>query len=149
MSEKLVDCGNCVGACCRTGTQMELSLDEASFMLRGGSRLKTLQQPVEEESTVNIEHVIGVVLVDGVPHSQVKTSPVTLTAGHGLYQLEGDCGYLEKGVEVGPACTAYEDRPGICHAFDVGGVACLGLRQVRSETGNYPNWRPVELTTKA
>lgn len=149
MSEKLVDCHNCIGACCRTGTQLELSLEEASFMLRGGSRLKTLHQPVEEESTVEIEHVIGIRVIDGVPHAEVMTSPVRLTAGHGLYQLEGDCGYLEKDTELGPACTAYEDRPGICHAFEVGEAACRAMRKVRYETNNYPNWQPVELTTKA
>jgi Fe-S-cluster containining protein len=145
MSEKSteVNCGNCVGACCRAGTWMELTLEEVARMLRAGTKVQTLHQPVDAAGTVIIQRVIDTAIVDGQPMELVEDRPVSLTAGHGLYRLLVDCAFLEVG-EVGVTCTAYDDRPGLCRDFESGGEGCLEIRRATVAHGRFPDWQPVE-----
>lgn len=144
-----VTCGGCVGACCRKGTPMELTKYEAADLIEAGTKLKMLHRPVYSTQTVKIvRRLAEVVMVNGQPHAIEQTSPVTLTARHGLYELQGDCAYLQEGVDVGPVCTNYDNRPGICRDFEAGGEGCLDIRAARATQPRFAQWQPVEITAK-
>ena len=142
-----VSCGNCVGACCRGGLAMELTLEEVSEMLKAGNRFTTLHSPVHEEGPVRTRRLLGYTIIEGMACAIVDEDTHILTAGHGLYLLREDCVFLEKGKDS-PRCLAYEERPGICREFEMGGTGCLHAREDTYKTGRYPNWQPVELIEK-
>lgn len=142
-----ISCSSCVGACCRKGTMQELTAKEARFFRDNGNRLKTLYRPVTHTEVVSIELGHTVSIINGLPHKVVHSDFMTLTAGHGAYLMENDCAFLED-TTVGPKCTSYEDRPGICRDFTEGGFGCQQIREGRFKSGDYPDWQPVELIDK-
>lgn len=44
--------------------------------------------------------------------------------GDGLYTILGRCGLLDENNR----CTTYDDRPRVCHSFEVGSDACVTFR---------------------
>ena len=129
-SPEAISCQNCVAACCKGGLIVSLTMEEASFMLRGGNTLTTVAQPVGH----NRDDVIYPVSYDldglgrktWLVESERPYEP--LPAGFGRYILEGSCKYLvgtEGGIEL---CGVYEQRPKVCQDFMVGGEKCQILR---------------------
>lgn len=142
-----ISCSSCVGACCRKGTMQELTAREAKSFRDSGNQLRTLHRPVTHTGVVAIELGHTISIIDGIPHKLKHTESMMLTAGHGVYLMENDCVFLEE-VTEGPRCTSYEDRPGICRDFTVGGFGCQQVREGRFKSGDYPDWQPVELIDK-
>jgi Fe-S-cluster containining protein len=117
-------------------------------MLRARNKLKTLHQPVKKTGPVTTQQVVGLTEIAGGIGAVVYESTQTITEGHGLYVLLQDCVFLEEGT-VGVQCMAYEDRPGICRDYEEGGPACLDGRAITAQNGRFPDWQPVELSTKS
>lgn len=47
-----------------------------------------------------------------------------LKPGQGLYEMDGQCGYLQ----TNGSCGNYDDRPQVCSDFPTGSEACVRLR---------------------
>jgi len=143
-----VSCGNCVSACCRGKTEMELTRREVRFMKEGGNKLTKLHDPVDSTGKVRVQVDTGRrIMQNGVLCKVVVEQSMILTKGHGLYRLENDCTYLETDKNSA-ACTVYDKRPGICRDFKVGEQGCLRGREVIHASNRFPEWQPVELTTR-
>jgi Fe-S-cluster containining protein len=147
-SEQLVSCDNCVGACCRARTQLELNRREVRFMKAGGNKLIKIHEIIDKTQVVEVQIDTGRRrLEQGVLCKVVKVERVTLTGGYGLFMLENDCAYLDGG-EGSPKCKVYDNKPGICNEFEEGGPGCLAGRKIMHERGTFPEWQPIELTLK-
>lgn len=135
MSESLpkqeINCGNCkpVSACCQGGT-IELTLEEASFMLRGGNRLRTIAQPAPVDRDNVFCPGAGIEDEDNPGTIKLIGTFQPLAAGLGRYFMPKPCVFLEPTEDGGQQCGVYDDRPFTCRRFEVGGDQCVLLRQV-------------------
>jgi Fe-S-cluster containining protein len=114
---------------------LSLSLDEASFMLRGGNKLITVAQPknIDREEVI---YPIGYETGEDSPNKRTwllepgrEYEP--LKAGFGRYILQGDCSYLQVSEEGWEYCGVYEARPEVCRTFEMGAEKCQLLRALR------------------
>lgn len=125
-----ISCTNCEAACCQGGT-IELTLEEASFMIRGGNRLRTIAQPVDYDR----EEVFcpAICRPDPGNPNQIRMLGTNqpLAAGLGRYFMIGACAYLQPVEEGWQACSAYDQRPGTCKRFEVGESQCRILRETQ------------------
>lgn len=122
-----ISCETCKAACCQGGT-IELTLEEAAFMIRGGNKLKTFAQPTDyDRDDVFCPQTS---FEDEQGQTQFVGTKESLKAGLGRYFMLGACKYLEQAEEGWQKCGVYDDRPGTCRRFEAGGGQCLILRQV-------------------
>jgi Fe-S-cluster containining protein len=147
MSE--VSCQTCTAACCKGPETMELSAEEADFMLAGGNTLIPIAEPVDYDRD-RVLYPQGWQMDDVFPTNPKLAKPLVvkgseyepLDAGMGRYTLWGVCKYLlvtEDGSEV---CRVYDQRPNVCKDFPVGGQKCRLMRVmagVDEPTEEYPN----------
>lgn len=117
-----VSCQNCVGACCKAGTAIQLTEREA----------------YENKRKMSLERIVKarrypqqiVIQAEGFDESGKRIpvpTPMTITRDHGLYSLMEDCGHLTPDNK----CEIYDSpqRPQACRNYEVGSTACLGARQ--------------------
>lgn len=128
MSE--ISCANCkpVSACCQGGT-IELTLDEASFMLRAGNILRTIAQPENYDREDVFCPSASVVDDENPTHLRLIGVSHPLAAGLGRYWMLKPCVNLELTDDGGQQCSVYDKRPGTCRRFEMGGSQCVVLRQ--------------------
>lgn len=127
-----VECGNCTAACCRKDMGMALGEDEATFLMRAGTRLREILPPFEGswEDVISRSHDISklsTAMQDAIRATQ---------AGQGYFVLETDCGWLtDDGL-----CGAHEDpeRPEVCQKFEAGSIGCITLRLARGIETDLP-----------
>lgn len=115
LSAGLVSCGNCTAACCREGTRLHLSEDEARKLEQAGTILEEVEPP--SENTRKRRFGLGTVR----------------TAVRGTYELASDCGNLTPDGK----CAAFGtgDRPDACGAMPRGGYACVEIQLTRVARG--------------
>lgn len=144
-----VNCQSCSAACCKGPETMELTLEEASFMLRGGNTLITIAQP-DDHDRENILYPQGWQMAPDDPTNPRLAQPLVLkgsefeplAAGLGRYTLWGTCKYLETDTDGWERCGAYDQRPNVCKDFPVGSQKCRLMRVmagVDEPTEEYPN----------
>ncbi len=114
---------------------MSLSLEELSFMLRGGNKLLTVSQPTDHDRD-DVIYPIGIEYDEDSPSVrkwlvEPGREYEPLEAGMGRYILMNDCAYLKVSEDGWEYCGAYEERPKVCQDFEVGGVKCVKLRLLR------------------
>jgi Fe-S-cluster containining protein len=148
MSE--ISCQNCTAACCKGPLVMELTLEEAAFMLRGGSKLTTVAQPADHDRE-KVIHPVGELSsnADSNLHRWVLEPGMEyfpLPAGLGRYILRGACGYLHTSEEGWQYCGAYDSRPKACRDFTVGSDGCRVLRIRQGVDEMPPDPEPVAFT---
>lgn len=107
---------------------MDLTPEEADFLIQGGTRLEEVVKPRERRLFYRPQ--------PGVSAHGEQLDPDTdrvarsLKVGHGLQQLVTDCGYLAMSTQ-GSFCLVYEDprRPAVCRDFSEGSFGCRSLSQ--------------------
>lgn len=107
-----MSCSECPSACCRQGTILPLTHDEAWSLIEAGSGLESY--PEDEK------------------HSLTRRQR---RRGISFYKLDTDCGNLQLPEDGGAGkCDAFgsPERPLICREFTVGDLAC---RTARIENG--------------
>lgn len=122
-------CNNCVGACCRAGTAIELTEREA-YENRHQMTLSRLVEARRRQQQVIIQ-------AEGFDADGRRVAVPTLmriSRDHGLYALTEDCGHLTDDNR----CGIYENRPQACRNYEVGSAACLGARQAAGLTESAP-----------
>lgn len=123
--EPVISCGNCVGACCRAPSIIQLTNPEAEFLTAGGTDLNAIVDATEAEDLRNYH---------GTETSRVRLKEIAMTLPDnvGEYEILGACGYLaldpDSGVGV---CTVYThpERPLACAIFKVGSEVCVNFRK--------------------
>lgn len=147
MSE--LSCQNCKAACCKGPETMELTIEEASFMLRGGNTLTTIAQPADHVRE-DVLYPQGWQMDEDDPTNPILAVPLVLkgfefeplAAGLGRYTLWGTCKYLETTEDGWERCSVYDQRPNVCIDFPMGGQKCHLMRVmagVDEPTPEYPN----------
>jgi Fe-S-cluster containining protein len=126
MSE--VACSNCEGACCQGGN-MDLSMEEASFLVEKGASLLLLVPPEDYDRDEVISPLTIMVSEDSPSEFKMASTMEPLAAGFGRFIMTRVCPYLDESSEGWPKCTAYEDRPAACRNFEMGSESCLSARQ--------------------
>lgn len=114
-------CNNCVGACCRKNTSIQLTDAE----VRRNTSWMDLQMVVAPQPTEQ-HFIIGAEGTDEAGNAYPVPVPMTVLPDHGLYILKKDCGHLTPDHR----CDVYDDpqRPAACDAFPVGSTECLLAR---------------------
>ena len=132
MSE--INCKNCQAACCRANEIVSLTLEEASFMLRGGNKLITVAQPSDHDREKvlyprghELDEETGRIIFFAEKGNEYEP----LAAGLGRYVLTTDCAYLRTDESGWDYCGAYDERPKVCSDFEVGGEKCQIMRVLR------------------
>lgn len=129
MSE--LSCRNCSAACCKGPETMELTADEHAFMIRGGSAFLTIAEPANHERT-DVMYPAGVQVDEESSTVKILVREGTefepLAAGFGRFILWGSCGYLKTSNGGWEYCGAYDEKPGICGSFEMGGANCRLMR---------------------
>ena len=129
-----ISCENCTSACCRADTLVELTLEEVSLLIRGGTKLLTVAMPSPHDRDDVIYPIGHEYDPDTGNRAWIleKARPFEpLAANMGRYILATDCAYVGTN-EVGQSiCTIYEERPAICREFEMGGDKCQRIRENR------------------
>ncbi len=101
-TDETKNCGNCIGACCKSGMYIVLSGAEAIFMRKAGTVLE--QAELARDADVRW--------------------PVK-------YQMKTDCGHLKVNEKGQWLCSVHEDpeRPFPCQAFQPGSPMCGIVRK--------------------
>ncbi len=133
MSE--VSCQNCPAACCKglPLLTMALSDEEFGFMKAPGNIFLTIAEAVDYDRT-EVLYPTGIAVYpdrgtfrwiaeEGRPYEP-------LAAGLGRHALCGACKYLTTDETGWEHCGAYDERPEVCRAFEVGSEKCLQLRAI-------------------
>jgi Fe-S-cluster containining protein len=112
---------------------MSLTLEELSFMLRGGNKLLTVEQP-QTKDRENVIYPLGYEEYPDKPGVRKwlinPDNPYEpLAAGFGRYILLGNCAYLEVTEDGWERCGVYEDRPQVCRDFQMSSEKCVMLRE--------------------
>ncbi len=156
-------CDSCSGLCCRAGTRIVLSAEEASFLQRGGTKLRGallffIDPSMTDDGAAFAEPAKYELLHDQVRREvcadrtafnrsetlrQVAELVLAQKPGRQQYVIESDCGYLDTSVNP-PKCTVYTDaeRPQVCSGFMPGNPHCLNMREAEGLAVS------VELTQK-
>jgi len=120
-----IGCHNCVGACCRAGTLMQLTAPEAEFLSQGGTQFEVIVSPEEAKE------VLG---YSGSDTRELERRRIAgdLPKDRGAFGLLSDCGYLAINSSDGTGkCTVYDDpkRPLACSEFQPDSAPCNVMRQ--------------------
>lgn len=138
-----ISCQNCQAACCKGNLIINLTLEEASFMLRIGNKLITVAQPADYDRT-DVIYPLGYEadyqgnVIEWYTNPENPNEP--LAAGFGRYFLLGSCKYIQRSPEGWEHCGAYDQRPKVCRTFEIGSPKCLYFRN--------KNNQPVEFKGK-
>jgi len=124
MSESLpeVSCENCVAACCKAPTYMQLTADE--YKKHG----KTMDLRVIVKPTRYAQRVAS---------PRAEGGYLQLRGDSGLFELQSGCANLDEHNR----CSIYASRPGCCRDFEVGSSACLRARRDAGLDADRP---PIE-----
>ena len=119
-SETVISCSNCVGACCRMPTVIQLTHPEVEFLEVAGTDLNPIIDARETETLV---------AYNGDDHllKGKKLMAMCLPVDVGIYEIASKCGYLDTEGK----CTVYDNpnRPRACGLFEVGSEVCVELRK--------------------
>lgn len=157
-------CDSCDGLCCRAGTRITLSVDEADYLQRGGTEIRgALLFLLDDADSDDVARAFTTPHHYEVFHEQTRrqvctdreafnTTPTLRQVaeivlgqkpGRQQYVLLSDCGYLDSTVTP-PRCSVYEaaERPQVCEGFAPGNPLCIDMRHDAGFTV------PVEITPK-
>jgi Fe-S-cluster containining protein len=144
MSNPEVSCQNCVAACCKGNLLLGLKLEEASFMIKGGNKIETVEWPVNYDRD-NVIYPYGYEIDKNgnkfwLVDPEKPTEP--LKADLGRFMLIGSCKYLETDTDGREYCGVYNERPDVCREFVVGAEKCLMLREEYGVAVPFPTTKP-------
>ena len=128
-----VSCDNCIGACCRAGSGLTLTHDEA-YRNRRQMDLRAVvkPKPMPQVMTIQSEHI------DESGRRVPVPTQIRLPHYYGFYILQADCGHLTEDNR----CDIYETRPRACREYEVGSTACLDARAVFGLDGHEAHQQP-------
>jgi hypothetical protein len=129
---------------------MVLTEKEAEYLSGDQGNLEVLYPPKWRRQRVVIKWIAETFspVTKGIQQVEVARK-ITLPRNHGIYELQEDCRFLEQGVDLAPKCTAYnDDRPAICIGFEEASRFCKSMRKGANDSGNYPEWQPIELVPR-
>ncbi len=111
---KDITCGNCVSSCCKSGTVLYLSDEEAKCLRDAGTEL----QPLPPRRLSRSQKILSIL---GISINQPN------------YEMVSNCGNLEIDIDNDLSyCRVYMSsspiRPGICSTFPQAGNPCLDIR---------------------
>lgn len=134
MSE--IACTNCVAACCKGDPLlvMQLTKEELSFMARSGNQFQKIESPKPYDRD-DVRYPIGARINPGrrTLNFMYKASSEyePLPANYGRYALIGACKYLATDDNGWEYCSVYDERPGACQDFEMGGEKCQLIRTLK------------------
>ena len=120
-----ISCDNCFNsACCKGPMWIDLTIDEASFMLKGGNKLITIDSPKDHDREVATPVVMS------TKNGKAYALPDVVPKGMGRYVMSNDCAYLQTDESGNSFCGAYDERPFACRKFPVAEEGCVKFRQI-------------------
>lgn len=143
MENSEINCGSCIGACCRAGTTTVFNAEEAQFMLSAGANYLAVF-PARPD-VIWAERIQGW----GIQNPEYSQDPERSTdpepwelfgyaadlkkPDKGLYKLTEDCPFLveRESPQMRWQCMIHEDprRPKVCQTFVPGSAPCISIRQ--------------------
>ena len=126
-----ISCNGC-GACC-SDMRLELTPVEAERMMSASSGVgKFLSMFIISGHDCRVQALVQLIQIEqdqgdydaAEVFGKAKADIEKIKEGYDLYGVEGACGFLVDGK-----CTDYDNRPGVCRGFEMGGSECQVFRE--------------------